>query len=76
MTPKKNEFLPSLKKSSRRFRSERGKPFYTFSGIPYAKPPVGRLRFRLPERADAWQGTYNATEYKKCLQSGREDIQR
>lgn len=30
-----------------------------FRGIPYAKPPVGRLRFCLPEPADSWEGVYD-----------------
>lgn len=32
-----------------------------FRGIPYAKPPVGSLRFRLPESLEAWEGIYDAT---------------
>ena len=27
-----------------------------FAGIPYAKPPVGELRWREPQRAEAWEG--------------------
>ena len=33
-----------------------------FRGIPYARPPVGRLRFRPPERAAAWPGVRDATK--------------
>ena len=29
-------------------------------GIPYAKPPVGDLRFKKPEKFPAWQGIRQA----------------
>jgi para-nitrobenzyl esterase len=34
-----------------------------FLGIPYAKPPVGRLRWRAPQPAVRWAGVRNAREY-------------
>jgi hypothetical protein len=35
-----------------------------FLGIPYAKPPVGDLRFRNPQSLDTtWVGTRSAQEY-------------
>jgi len=36
-----------------------------FAGIPYAKAPVGALRFRSPESIAPWEGVYKATGYKK-----------
>jgi para-nitrobenzyl esterase len=32
-----------------------------FRGIPYAKPPVGELRFRAPQPHGPWSGTLDAT---------------
>lgn len=33
-----------------------------FKGVPYAKPPVGELRFRAPQEPDAWEGVYEAVQ--------------
>src|SRR3954466_10549756 len=35
----------------------------TFLGIPYAAPPVGRLRWRPPEAPAAWRRTLRATAF-------------
>uniref|UniRef100_A0A182KD03 carboxylesterase n=1 Tax=Anopheles christyi TaxID=43041 RepID=A0A182KD03_9DIPT len=43
--------------------------FDAFVGIPYAKPPVGKLRFKKPIPVEPWTEDYNATESKPaCLQ--------
>lgn len=36
-----------------------------FKGIPYAKPPVGELRWRPPQPHSGWNGTLRALEYAK-----------
>ncbi|XP_004646055.1 cholinesterase [Octodon degus] len=41
-----------------------------FLGIPYAQPPVGRLRFKKPQPLNKWSGIWNATKYaNSCHQN-------
>jgi para-nitrobenzyl esterase len=41
----------------------------SWKGIPFAKPPVGPLRWRAPQPAQAWQGVRAATAYgHDCMQ--------
>ena len=40
-----------------------------FKGVPYAKPPVGELRFKAPQPLEPWDGIYHAKEFNKaCIQ--------
>ncbi|XP_005052807.1 PREDICTED: fatty acyl-CoA hydrolase precursor, medium chain-like isoform X1 [Ficedula albicollis] len=40
-----------------------------FLGLPFAKPPVGSLRFSEPQPPEPWQGVRDATSYPPmCLQ--------
>ncbi|XP_013102237.2 juvenile hormone esterase [Stomoxys calcitrans] len=41
--------------------SQRGRNFYAFRGIRYAKPPVGELRFKPPEPIEQWFDIFDAT---------------
>ncbi|XP_013383940.2 acetylcholinesterase isoform X2 [Lingula anatina] len=46
-----------------------GRYVQRYLGIPFAKPPVGQLRFADPMPADAWQTEYEAFEYgNSCIQ--------
>ena len=35
--------------------------YISFQGIPYARPPVGPLRFQEPQEVEAWSGTRNCS---------------
>ncbi len=40
-----------------------------YKGIPYAKPPVGELRWKAPQAPAAWTGVRQATEFgASCMQ--------
>lgn len=41
----------------------------SFLGVPYAKPPVGELRWQPPQKPESWKDTRSATEYGgRCAQ--------
>ena len=41
----------------------------SFKGIPFAKPPVGELRWRAPQPVSPWKGVFQANQYgHDCMQ--------
>lgn len=49
--------------------AENGATGYGFMGIPYAQPPLGRLRFRNPVPPTPWNGPLQCKKYKSnCWQ--------
>lgn len=46
-----------------------GRSVDAFLGIPYAKPPIGKYRFRHPKPIDPWDGVFNASSSpNSCFQ--------
>ncbi|CAH1109552.1 unnamed protein product, partial [Psylliodes chrysocephalus] len=51
--------------------SSRKISFHAFQQIPFAKPPIGDLRFADPQPAEKWEGVLDATKNTKmCFQQG------
>ncbi|XP_063839324.1 carboxylic ester hydrolase-like [Ostrinia nubilalis] len=40
-----------------------GSTYYSFKGIPYAQPPIGKLRFKAPLPPKPWEGIHEAIEH-------------
>ena len=51
----------SIKNGLIRGREEGGS--IAFKGIPFAKPPIGELRFKAPVPCGTWEGILDCTEY-------------
>ncbi|XP_022913662.2 juvenile hormone esterase-like isoform X1 [Onthophagus taurus] len=48
--------------------------YLAFLKVPFAKAPIGNLRFKPPQFIDNWKGIYDSTkEGDACLQMGKND---
>ena len=43
--------------------------YFSFEGIPFGKPPIGDLRFRAPQPAEAWCGCL------ECFEASNKPVQ-
>ncbi len=43
--------------------------YVEYRGVPYAKPPVGELRWKAPQEPESWGGVYQAVDFRNiCVQ--------
>ena len=52
---------PSIETTRGRLTGTLSRGVATFRGIPYARPPLGALRFQPPQPAEPWSGERRAT---------------
>ena len=61
---------PVVRIDSGQVRGSEGDGVVSFKGIPYAAPPVGKLRWREPQPAQHWAGVRDATKFgPECMQT-------
>ena len=57
------------KLKGKEFKTVDGTKYTKYSGIPYAEPPIGNLRFKRPRRKESWPGVWEGKDGVKCLQA-------
>lgn len=56
-------------------KASNGRKINSFLGVPYARPPIGKLRFSDPVPKEPWHGILNAqTEGEECTQISGDSI--
>ncbi|RPD68932.1 carotenoid ester lipase precursor [Lentinus tigrinus ALCF2SS1-7] len=67
-TPVPNSNIATLQLDGATLTGVRNGSLEYFLGVPYAQPPVGDLRLRLPQVIESYKGTLDATAYgHPCL---------
>lgn len=54
---------PTIETATGRLRGRRHGDVVVYRGVPYARPPGGRRRFRPPEPAEGWTGVRDAAAF-------------
>jgi para-nitrobenzyl esterase len=54
--------------------TENGVSAAIYRGIPYAAPPVGDLRWKAPQPAEAWEGVRDATQWPNRCPQGQSSM--
>ncbi|XP_063925055.1 carboxylic ester hydrolase-like isoform X1 [Zophobas morio] len=66
--------LPTGQIRGREDTTIENKSFYAFQGVPYAAPPIGELRFKVPQPVVDWDDTLDATKFSStCFQTSTND---
>ncbi len=61
---------PVVEIDSGKLRGSEARGVISFKGIPYAKPPLGALRWRAPQPVRHWRGVRDATKFgPECMQT-------
>ena len=58
--------MTTVETSYGRLRGSQAEGVCVFKGIPFAKPPVGDLRWRAPQRLAPWPGVRDALQFGPC----------
>ena len=60
---------PTVKIDTGKLEGKSDGTISAFLGVPFAKPPVGDLRWKLPMSPAKWKGVRKATDFgSRCMQ--------
>lgn len=62
---------PVVRTAAGEMRGTQDDEIRVFKGVPFAKPPVGRRRWKAPVPATPWKGVFEATKFGPACQQPR-----